>query len=208
MIRVRVLAPLFAAWLLAGCISVFPKETPAQLYRFGGTTTPGAQPAASSAPKFAVQRLVTSFDRAASNDRILAITGEEAAYLKGVRWVTTAPAMFDAAVTRAFDSDTGPALLVSWGEAVRPEYLLKIDVRTFEVRYDHGVNAPPTILVEFYAALSVPGAKVLAGERTFSAAVPATENRGYAIAAAFDQAVGQTVGKLVTWVDAKGAGPS
>ena len=194
MIRVRVLAPLFAAWLLAGCISVFPKEAPAQLYRFGGTATVGAQSATSTAPKFAVQRLVTSFDRAASNDRILAITGEEAAYLKGVRWVTTAPAMFDAAVTQALRiPDNGSALLVSWGEAVRPEYLMKIDVRTFEVRYDHGVTAPPTIVVEFYAALSVPGAKVLAGERTFSAAVPATENRGYAIAAAFDQAVGQTV---------------
>jgi cholesterol transport system auxiliary component len=205
MIRIRSLAPLLAATLLAGCISVFPKEAPSQLYRLGGAPTPSTQPVASSAPKFAVQRLVTSFDRAAATDRILAITGDEAAYLKGVRWVTAAPAMFDAAVVRAFDVDPGPALLVSWGEAVRPEYLMKIDVRTFEARYDHGPTAPPTVVVEFYAALSVPGARTLAAERTFSAAVPATENRGGAIAAAYDAAVQQTVSKLVTWVDAKGA---
>jgi ABC-type uncharacterized transport system auxiliary subunit len=79
-------------------------------------------------------------------------------------------------------------------------------VRTFEARYLQGQGAPPTVVVEVYAALSAPTDRQLTGQHIFSASVAAQENRGGAIAAAYDQATGQVLQQIVKWVDAKGAG--
>ncbi len=203
----RWLSPLVAAGLaaaLGGCISVLPKDKPVQLYRFGGDRVPGTQPAASPGPRFPVLQLTLGFDRAAATDRILTITGDQAAYVSTARWVTTAPALFETAVNHAFDGDSGPARLIARGEAVQPDYLLKLDVRTFEARYDNGQAAPPTAVVEVYAAMSKPGGRGLAGERIFLGSATADENTQGGIARAFDKAVSQALGALVPWVDARG----
>ena len=104
-----------AATLLAGCISLFPTTDPAQLYRFG-TTAPQVQGTASGGPGFGVFLAVIGFDRAAAGDRILTVTGTQAAYIKGARWVTSSASLFDSALQHAFDADRGPARLVDRGE--------------------------------------------------------------------------------------------
>ncbi|MBA3811430.1 MAG: membrane integrity-associated transporter subunit PqiC [Caulobacteraceae bacterium] len=202
----RTLPVAVLAGLLAGCISLLPKSKPAQLYRFGGAPAPITAPGALDPGRFAVQAVPTSFDRASAGDAILTITGDEAAYIAGSRWVSSATSLFDAAVTRAFDADRGPARLIARGEAVRPAYLLKLDVRAFEARYDQGAAAPPTVVVEVYAALSKASDRTLAGERIFQAKVRAAENRAGAITQAFDQATAKVLGDLVAWVDGRGAG--
>ncbi|HEY5290514.1 MAG TPA: ABC-type transport auxiliary lipoprotein family protein [Caulobacteraceae bacterium] len=193
------------AVLLAGCVSLFPKTAPSQLYRFGGDLTPVARPAGGMATSFAVEALPITFNRASASDQILTATGNEAAYIKGGRWVAGAQNLFEEALANAFDADQGPARLMARGEAVRPDYFLKLDVRTFEARYSQGQGAPPTIAVEVYAALSAPADRQLTGEHIFTVNVPAQANRGGAIAAAFDQATDQVLEQLVKWVDAKGA---
>ena len=194
-----------AASLLAGCISLFPKADPAQLYRFGATA-PQVQETASAGPAFGVFLTVTGFDRAAANDRILTVTGTQAAYIKGARWVTSSVALFDSALQHAFDADQGPARLVARGEIARADYVLKLDVRTFEVRYDNGQAAAPTIVVDVHAALDRASDQTLVGDRSFKASITASDNRVDAIAQAFDQAVAQVLGKLVAWVDGRGEG--
>ncbi|MGI8840111.1 MAG: ABC-type transport auxiliary lipoprotein family protein [Caulobacteraceae bacterium] len=194
--------------LLAGCISLLPKQKPAQLYRFGISAPPAAAGRAAGAAGFSVQAVPISFERAAAGDAILTVTGDEAAYIAGSRWLTSASSLFEAAVTRAFDARGGPARLIPRGETVRADYALKLDVRAFEARYDHGQQAPPTVVVELYAGL-VPRAGAAVGappaQRIFQAAAPASENRAGAIAQAFDAAVAKVLGDLVVWVDAKGA---
>jgi len=193
--------------LLVGCISLLPKQKPAQLYRFGVSAPPAVARVAGQG-QFSVSAVPTSFARAAAGDTILTITGDEAAYIAGARWVTSANSLFDAAVTRAFDADGGPARLIPRGEAVRSDYALKLDVRIFEARYDHGQQSPPTVVVELYAGLvkrSGDSTAAAPAERIFQASVPASENRAGAIAQAFDAAVAQVLSKMVTWVDAKGA---
>jgi cholesterol transport system auxiliary component len=194
-----------AASLLAGCISLFPKADPAKLYRFG-TTAPQVQETASGGPGFGVFLTVTGFDRAASSDRILTVTGTQAAYIKGARWVTSSVALFDSAIQHAFDADQGPARLVARGGIARTDYVLKLDVRTFEARYDDGQAAAPTIVVEVHAALDRVSDQTVVGDRSFKASVTASDNRVGAIAQAFDEAVAQVLGKLVGWVDARGEG--
>ncbi len=194
-----------AASLLAGCISLFPKTEPAQLYRFGATT-PQVQETASGGPSFGVLLTATGFDRAAASDRILTVTGTQAAYIKDARWVTSSVALFDSALQRAFDADQGPARLVDRAEIAKTDYVLKIDVRTFEARYDHGQAAAPTIVVEVHAALDRMHDRIVVGDRSFKASVTASDNRVGAIAEAFDQAVAMVLGELVAWADARGEG--
>jgi len=194
-----------AASLLAGCISLFPNADPAQLYRFG-TTAPQVQEMASGGPGFGVFLAATGFDRAAASDRILTVTGTQAAYIKGARWVTSPVGLFDSALQRAFDADQGPARLVDRAEIARTDYLLKLDVRTFEARYDNGQAATPTIVVDVHAALNRTRDRIVVGDRSFKATVTAGDNRVGAIAQAFDQAVAKVLGELVAWVDARGEG--
>jgi len=201
----RGLAVAIGASLLAGCISLLPKENAAQLYRFGAPS-PSAEVPAAGQPRFAVQLVPLSFDRAAAGDRILTMTGDEAAYIKGSRWITAANTLFETAVANAFDTDGGAARLLARGEPVRPDYTLKLDVRAFETRYGQGQGEAPTVVIEMYAALGRVENRVPAGERIFRASVPAAANHVGAITAAYNQAVAKVLADLVKWVDAKGVG--
>jgi cholesterol transport system auxiliary component len=194
-----------AASLLAGCISLFPETEPAQLYRFG-VTTPQVLETATGEPGFGVLLTATGFDRAAAGDRLLTVTGTQAAYIKDARWVTASVGLFDSALQRAFDADKGPARLVDRAEIVHADYVLKLDVRTFEARYEQGQGAAPTIVVEVHAALDRTQDRTVVGDRGFQVAVTANDNRVSAIAEAFDQAVARVLGELVAWVNARGEG--
>jgi len=200
----RGLVSCLAAASVAGCVSLLPKDKPVQLYRFGESAAPGAAhaPAASA---FLVRSAATSFERAAAGDRILTVQGDQAAYIKGARWVSPAAILFEAAVARAFDADGGAARLLARGEAARAELTLELDVRTFEARYGSDPQAAPIVRIEVYAALGAPAAK---GDRArlFAGEAAASDNRVGAIAIAFDQATNKVLGELVAWVDAKGEG--
>lgn len=186
------------ALTLGGCITLFPKVPPAQLYRFGSEVqaAPSGQPA-----RFAVLEDAVGFDRLAGTDRILTVTGDQVAYISGSRWAVAAPMMFDAALQRAFDGAGGPARLIQAGEATRPDFVLKVDVLRFEARYDNGDTAAPTVVIRLRASLNRNADHALIDSRTFEAKVPASDNRVTAIVAGFDQATSQVLGQVVAWVD-------
>jgi cholesterol transport system auxiliary component len=192
-----------ATSLLTGCISLFPKADPAQLYRFG-TAAPQVQATPSQEPGFGVLLSDTGFDRAAASDRILTVTGTQAAYIKGARWVTSAVDLFDSALQHAFDADQGPARLVARGDIAKPDYVLKLDVRTFEARYENSQSSAPTVVVVVHATLNGTSGQTIVGERNFNASVVASDNRVGAIVQTFDQAIAQILDSLVVWVDAQG----
>lgn len=192
-----------AMGLLTSCISLFPKAEPAQLYRFG-TTAPQVQVTPSKEPGFGVLLSDTGFDRAAASDRILTVTGTQAAYIKGARWVTSAVDLFDSALQQAFDADQGPARLVARGDIAKPDYVLKLDVRTFEARYKNGQSTAPTIVVVVHATLNSTSDQTIVDERNFNASIVASDNRVGAIVQAFDQAIAQILDSLVVWVNAQG----
>ena len=185
---------------LAGCITLLPDEKPAQLYRFDG----GVQPAAASqgAP-FAVARLGGSFVQAAANDRMLTITGSRAAYIADSRWVSPAQVLFNEALARAFDGNTGPARLLGRGEVGKADYTLRVDVTRFETVYDHGTGAP-NVVVDLRVTLTSADRSVTTS-RQFNAEVRATSNRVSSIVEAYDQAVGKALGDLVAWTNGRGA---
>ena len=194
-----------AALSLAGCISVFPKEKPAQLYRFGFEATKTA-PAAAAVGTFTVRAAPISFTRAAAGDRILTSTGDQVAYIGGARWVTPAAGLFEGAIGAAFENAGGPARLLAPGEPAASDYILKADVRTFEVRYHHGPGSGPMVEIEVYAALVRPSDARDNRAKLFVAHAAPTSNSVHAIAAAFDTALSAVLTDVVSWANAKGAG--
>jgi cholesterol transport system auxiliary component len=189
----RVLCALALPLVLGGCISVFPKAKPVQMYRFGGSV-PAAE--ASAGPAKAVLKGATVFPAAASGDRILTATGAETAYIGGARWVAPASIMFDDVLLKAFDAP-GPVRLVERGEPIAAASTLRLDVRSFEARYPG-----PTAVVQVRATLIRNADHSVVGEKMFEASVPATDNRQGPIVAAFDAATGKVIADLRAWTGA------
>ena len=184
------------ALALSGCISLLPKSKPAQLYRFGAA--PAAAPTAARPNAVAVFRTNGSFQGESADDRILTVTGGRAAYIAQSRWVAPAEILFNEAVANAFDAS--PVRLIARGQQGKFAYALRTDVRSFEVRYDQGANAAPTIVVRLHAAVTRSDQSSV-GEEDFEARVPAADNRVGEIVAAYNKAVADVVGKLVTWTE-------
>ncbi|MDQ0463764.1 cholesterol transport system auxiliary component [Caulobacter ginsengisoli] len=199
----KALAIAAAALSLTGCVSLFPKADPAQLYRFE-VSSPAA--ASSSATRFTVLRAPITFARAAAGDGILTVTSGEAAYIGGARWVSPASVLFDEAATRAFQDAGGPARLIGRGEIARSDAYLKLDVRTFETRYDQGAKAAPIVVIEVNATLTRNN-QALVGTKTFTASARAGDNRVGPIVQAYDKAVSDVLGQLVGWVNTSGVTP-
>jgi cholesterol transport system auxiliary component len=200
----RALSLIAAALALSACVSLLPDAEPSQLYRLEGAIDPSAT-IAPPAPTFGLVLPSTGFVQAASGDRILTVTGDEVAYIAGARWVAPASELFEEAVERAFDANTGPARLVTRGEMRTAESVLRLDVRRFEVVYDRGQDAAPLVVVRLRATLVNRGDRALIDEEVFQAEVRATDNRVSAIVAAFDAGTGQVLTQLVDWSNRMGA---
>lgn len=187
-----------AAVALSGCVSLFPKSEPVQLYRFQAAPSRQAAPAG---PMFGVLQLATGFPRAAAGDRILTVgTGGEAAYVAGARWVSPAAILFDEQVAAAFQG-AGRARLIGRGEVVKADYSLKLDVLAFETRYDQGPKAAPRVVVQVRGLLTRNRDRAVMGEQVFVADVRAADNRMSAIVPAYDRALAGVLGEIVAWVN-------
>jgi cholesterol transport system auxiliary component len=193
-------AALLAASLgLSGCITVFPKAEPVQLYRFGEQPP---QVAPTNGQPFNVTRSATLFARAAQGDAILTSNGAEIAYIAGARWISPAVILFDEAVDRAFNADGGPVHLVPRGETGIMGAFLKLDVEVFEARYS-GPGAP-TATVRVRAVLARASDRSVVSEKTFDAESRASDNRMGAIVQAYDQATTDVIGQIVAWTEQQG----
>lgn len=180
---------------LSGCISLFPTQKPVQLYRFG---EPAPAPASPAPPALTIGKGPTAFPSDAGGDRLLAVTGNQAAFIADARWIEPASLMFEEAVEAAFDEPGSPRLGVR-GESLGAPASLRLQVRRFETDYDQGPAAAPTVAVIVNAVLIRTADRKLAGEKLFEVRVPARENRVGAIVAAYNQAVAQATGQIRDW---------
>jgi cholesterol transport system auxiliary component len=195
--------PIIARWLalaavaaLCGCISLFPKTAPSQLYRFDANV----QAPTASGPPVAIRQGATDFDPAAGGDRILTVTGDQVAYIQDARWAIPASELFQQALERGLNAPGGPTRLVDIGEGGQAKYRLRLQVTHFEARYLGGDKAAPTVFVTVRATLDRQDNGALVAEHPFEASVAAGDNRVGAIVEAYDAAVSKVVGDLAAWV--------
>ena len=198
------LSRAFIALALAvpvGACALLSGGDPAQLYRFGAEPAPTMSV---EGAKFGVLKSTTDFVAAAASDKILTVTRGEAAYIKDARWVSPASVLFDELVDRTFQGSSGRARLITRGEVAKADYVLKLDVRTFEARYP-GPKLAPEVVVETRATLTRSDTRELVAEEVFTSRVQAGENRVSAIVAAYDQAADEVISDIYAWVNSGGA---
>jgi len=113
-------------------------------------------------------------------------------------WTDTAPAMVQTLLIESFES-TGKIVGVG-REAIglRPDYILKTDLREFQAIYTAG-DGVPEVLVRMNAKLvGMPDRKIIAS-RTTEARVKAEGTRFIDVIAAFDAALGRTIKDIVAF---------
>lgn len=189
-------AAVAAVALLGGC-SLLSTPEPVQLYRFGNL--PMGQNERSVAGVQVVMRRA-EFAQAVRGDRILGVTGTEAAYIKGARWVSSADVLFSDALESAFAAQAERVRLVGPRELTRSGQALDIDVRTFEARYASPGAAPVATIITRVRLLNAADRSVTA-EQVFLVEKPAAENRVGAIISAFDEASRDLNTQIVEWTD-------
>ncbi|QDH74922.1 hypothetical protein FKQ52_04985 [Brevundimonas sp. M20] len=140
------------------------------------------------------------FAQAVRGDRILGVTGTEAAYIKGARWVSSADVLFSDALESAFAAQAERVRLVGPRELTRSGQALDIDVRTFEARYASPGAAPVATIITRVRLLNAEDRSVTA-EQVFLVEKPAAENRVGAIISAFDEASRDLNTQIVEWTD-------
>ena len=185
---------------LGGCISLFPKAKPSQLYRFAAETTLPAPAERDGDPRVGLILPPVTLSRAASGDQLLAVTGDETAYIAGARWVSPAAVLWEESVRGAFSGRSARTRLLSRTEVGSGQAFLRVSVPVFEAHYP-APEAAPTVQVRLSAML-LHRTGPFAAARTFEASVPAGENRVAAIVTAYDQAVEKVTTELVAWADA------
>jgi cholesterol transport system auxiliary component len=189
---------------LCGCVSLFPKATPVQLYEFGQRPPPPSSPGGGAPTQAGAVGLVLgaiTMPAAAVGDQILSLTGQQAAYIAGARWIVPAGLMMQGDAERAFEARGQRVRLLHRGDIGAAAALLRLDVGDFSARYDTP-GAAPTVVVSLRASLTRPGG-VLIAEQTFTARQPAADNRIAPIVAAYDKAVTDVLDQVVAWTDAK-----
>lgn len=196
MIRTLFVAAL-AAVSLSGC-ALLASPDPVQLYRFGAVD--GASAATVSEP-LEVRLRSVEFPEAARGDRLLGITGSEAAYIAGARWVSPASQLYSTALESTFGSEATAVRLIGRRELTPVRRMLDVDVRSFETRYDHAGGVPEVVVTVRARMLRFPERTVVA-EQTFSVSRPAGENRVSAIVAAYEAATREVNSQIVTWTEA------
>lgn len=199
----RVVAIAAAAGLTAGC-ALLSTPDPVQMYRFGASEAVQAAPPAPTGHLRPVSMRRIQFSEAARGDRILAITGTQAAYISGARWVSPADQLFTEALVGAFSDQSRNTRLIGPREFSRSALSLDIDVRSFEARYAYEGAVPVAHIVVRARILQFPDREVV-DERLFTVSQPASDNRVSAIVAAFDAAAADVSGQIVDWTDAAAA---
>jgi cholesterol transport system auxiliary component len=200
-------ALLGVAVALAGCVTVFPKTKPAQLYRFDGVDEAVVAANDTTASRIGISRMRGGFNSAASTDRIMTVTGAQVAYVAEARWAQPAVTLFDEAVARAFTRQTGPVRLIGRGEPGRALYSLRLDVDRFEAVYDHGEKAAPDVRVEIHAVLVRTADRVVVKDQTIATHARAGDNRVSEIVRAFELSTEQALDDVVK-LTVEGAQPA
>lgn len=196
MIRTLALAAI-AAVSLSGC-ALLSSPDPVQLYRFGDAAGPVAAPVASPVQ---IKLRALEMPQASQGDRLLGVTGSEAAYIAGARWVSPALMLYSDALETSFGSQARTVRLIGRRELTPTTRLLDVDVRAFETRYDYA-GAAPTVVITARARLLRFPERTVVSEQTFTVSQPAGENRVSAIVEAYDLATRDVNTQIVAWTDA------
>lgn len=190
---------LAVAALMAGC-SILKTPPPVQTYRFNATPAFAAPTTINCQPvKLGLRRI--QFNEVSQSSRILAVTGTEAAYIGGGRWVSEASTLFQSALEDGF-ANGAPCLQLTQGSFGRDTLVLGIDVRRFETIYD-APGGTPRVRMEVAVKLMRALDRNVVADTRFDVIEPVEENRISSIVSAYDRANADVVRQIVQWTSSE-----
>jgi cholesterol transport system auxiliary component len=195
-----------AAISLSGCVTLFPKAKPAQLYHLGLEAQDSEQAPSGAGAGLTVLQGAIQFNRAAAGDRLLTRQGDQAAYIAEARWTMPAALLFEESLAKAFLRGTGDARLISPNDPVTAKLVLRLDVRALEIRYAEGSRRSPVAVVNLTGLLADADQRSVVSQSLFDCHVPAKSNRVQSLVTAMNAALTDCQGKVVTWTDQTAAG--
>lgn len=201
---VSLLVAASATLALGGCVSLWPKTRPVQLYQLSPEVEAAPAPAAAATgrPLVNVRLEALRFQQATAGDRMLTVRDGEAAYIGGARWVSPAETLFEEGLARAFAEHATRVRLVPRSAAAGTSYVLSVDVDTFEVRLDAGT---PTVETALRARLMRYPEQTVVADRRIDVTRKADSVRVSSIVKAYDAAVGAALTTLVETADEEAA---
>lgn len=205
LLRAALVLPLAGALAgaLASCESVVPGRGPMpDLYRLTPKST-----FATDLPTVEWQLLLVPPLTNASIDttRIgLQRSSTSVEYYARASWSDRAPQMIQTLMIESFENSGHIIAVGRDSVALRADYILKTDLREFQAEYMGGPN--PRVHVTMIARLVKMPRRAIIGAEKFEAVVETRADTMEAIIAAFDQALGKVLKRLVEWTLTTGQG--
>lgn len=193
--RLAVASSALLSLALAGCGSLLGGGEKAVLYRLGGDI-PVRQ--AAPAGEIPVRIFRPSLPAGADGERILTVTGREAAYLGGSRWVGPAPDLLRETIAAAVARTPGPAYVLNGGGS--PNFVLSTSFTRFAAFYDAGADRPPVVRIAVETELRRAGGAQPIAVAVHTSERRASDNRVSAITQAFDAASLEISDDIAGWL--------
>ena len=189
---------LGATLSLSGCVTLLPREKPAQLYRFSydpaslGKDNDVSQAPVSPTP-IPLALSIVMFPQASSGDRVLTSENNQLSYVADSRWAVPAQVLFNEAVSDGF-ARAGRGLQLEAHGPGAATYRLELNVRKFETDYHRG---KAMVAVDMDARLVRLTDHAIVGERYVTADVGMPRNDMSDMVEAYSKATTQAVIALI-----------
>jgi cholesterol transport system auxiliary component len=188
---------LLVAFLVGGCADVLPGRGPLpHLYVLSPKTT--------FAPDLPAVRWQLAIEEPIASSGLdtqqiaLANHPLETQYFAQARWTERAPQMVQTLMVETFENSGRILAVGRQALTIRADYQLQTDLREFQAEYFNGAKTP-VAHVRLNAKLVKHPRREIVASRTFEERIPATSNEMLAIVAAFDDALGRVLKRLVEW---------
>jgi cholesterol transport system auxiliary component len=183
------------AVLLAGCELIKAAEEPVDLY----TVTPKSTFDPSLPDVY--WQLAVDVPNAAANvntGRIaLSMSPTSSDYYSKTAWTDRAAVMVQTRIVDSFENSHKIVAVARESIGLRANYVLQTDLRNFEAMYFYG--GTPIVKVRIVAKLVRLPDRQIIGTATFERCVRARADKVPKVVAAFDQALGSVMKRLVAW---------
>lgn len=190
-----------ALGMLGGC-AVLQTPTAPSLFTLNPAKTFASAPA-KAGWQLAVE--TPSSSGAYDSPRIMSIRDRTAVEpFANVSWTDRAPAMLGSLMVESFENSHAVMSVGRDSQSLRSDFLLTSELRDFQAEYDGASGAPKQVRVRLVAKLVAMPRRTVEASESFEAVAPVSGEGFGAVIAAFDQATGTVLGRLVPWTLATG----
>jgi cholesterol transport system auxiliary component len=143
-----------------------------------------------------------TIERSIDTARIARTSGVEVEYYANATWVDRPAAMIEPLIVQSFKNSGAIEVVAGRRSDVRPDFMLQTNIAAFQAQ--QADSGPPEARVVMSARLMAMPKREVAGTTEIGRSAPAQAGDLPSIAAAFDEALGKVLKRLVEWTLATG----